>query len=109
MMGNRSAARCWAIVVGAVLVVGLLPAASASAGASDCALADYAYNATCGPEFQSPAWGDAAGWTDPSKYSTIKLADITGNGTEELLARNDDGVEVWTFDTNIGQWRPAIG
>ena len=58
------------------------------------ALADFAYNGACGPEFESPAWGDTPGWTDPSKYSTIKLADITGNGTDELIARNDDGLEI---------------
>jgi hypothetical protein len=96
--------------VGAVLVgVGVLLAVSGSARAADCALADFAYNGACGPEFESPAWGDTPGWTDPSKYSTIKLADITGNGTDELIARNDDGLEIWTFDTTVGQWRPAIG
>jgi hypothetical protein len=84
-------------------------AGSASARAADCARADFAYNSACGPEFESPAWGDAAGWTDPSKYSTITLADITGNGIDELIARNDDGLEIWTFDTTVGQWRPAIG
>jgi len=83
-------------------------AVAVSARAADCALTDYQYNGACGPEFESPAWGDAAGWTDPSKYSTIKLADITGNGTDELIARNDDGIEIWTFDTTVGQWRPAI-
>ena len=82
---------------------------SASARAANCALADFAYNGACGPEFESPAWGDAAGWTDPSKYSTIQLADITGDGSDELIARNDDGLEIWTFDTTVGQWRPAIG
>jgi hypothetical protein len=82
----------------------------ATARAADCpSLADYAYNGACGPEFEMPAWGDGAGWTDPSKYTTIQLADLTGNGVDELIARNDDGLEIWTFDTTVGQWRPAIG
>ena len=84
-------------------------AVSASARAANCSLADLSYNGACGPQFESPAWGDTAGWTDPSKYSTIQLADITGNGSDELIARNDDGLEIWTFDTTVGQWRPAIG
>ncbi len=88
---------------------------SSSAHAADCeagaggAPGDFAYNGACGPQYQSPAWGDGDGWKQPSKYSTIELADITGNGQDELLARNDDGLEIWRFDTTIGQWRPAIG
>ena len=106
--GRRVGRAGW--VLGAVLaVVGVMLAMSVSASAADCSLADFSYNGACGPEFESPAWGDTAGWTDPSKYSTIKLADITGNGTDELIARNDDGLEIWTFDTTVGQWRPAIG
>ena len=97
-----------ALIAGSVVTVVLL-SLSASARAADCLRADFAYNGTCGPEFESPAWGDTPGWTDPSKYSTIQLADITGNGTDELIARNDDGLEIWTFDTTVGQWRPAIG
>jgi hypothetical protein len=83
-------------------VVGVTLAVSASARAANCSLAEFAYDSACGPEFESPAWGDAAGWTDPSKYSTIALADITGNGTDELVARNDDGVEIWSFDPAVG-------
>jgi hypothetical protein len=94
----------------AAAVVGLMMAVCPTVRAANCSqLADYDYNGACGPEFESPAWGDAAGWTDPSKYSTVQLADIAGDGTDELIARNDDGVEIWTFDTAVGQWRPAIG
>jgi hypothetical protein len=114
---HAASARNWGVrargagwLVGAALVaVAVMLAVSAPARAADCALPDFGYNATCGPEFESPAWGDSAGWTDPSKYSTIKLADITGNGTDDLIARNDDGLEIWRFDTSVGQWRPAIG
>lgn len=100
-------------VVLAVMALGLVLAASARA--ENCqpgpngSPGDYAYNGACGPEFESPGWGDGAGWRSPSQYSTIKLADITGNGQDELLARNSDGLEIWRFDTSIGQWRPAIG
>ncbi len=102
----------WAVVL-SVMALGLVLAASARA--EDCqpgpngSPGDYAYNGECGPEFESPGWGDGAGWRSPSQYSTIKLADITGNGQDELLARNSDGLEIWRFDASIGQWRPAIG
>ena len=25
-----------------------------------------------------------------------------------MIARNDDGIEIWTFDKTLGQWRPAV-
>lgn len=63
----------------------------------------------CGTGFELPAWGDGGGWTNPSKYTTIQLADLTGNGVDELIGRNDAGIELWRFDKTIGQWRPAVG
>ena len=92
-----------------LIVVGAMVALAASARAADCALADFAYNGACGPEFESPAWGDYGGVDGPSKYSTIQLADSHGEASQELIARNDQGLEIWTFDTTVGQWRPAIG
>jgi hypothetical protein len=103
------------ILLLAVVMMLFAAFATSSARAEDChvgangALGDYGYDAACGPEYQSPSWGDAAGWTDPSQYSTIKLADITGNGQDELLARSSTGLEIWWFDTSLGQWRPATG
>lgn len=109
----RTGARGWfrprSVLTALIAALAMTLAASASARAASCSLADFSYNGMCGPEFESPAWGDTAGWTDPSKYSTIQLADITGDGSDELIARNDDGLEIWTFDTTVGQWRPAIG
>jgi hypothetical protein len=107
--GKRFWARVGWLLAAVFAVVATMLVVSASAWAVDCSLADYAYNAARGPEYESPGWGDAAGWTDPSQYSTIKLADITGNGQDELIARNSDGLEIWRFDTSVGQWRPAIG
>src|SRR3954452_11106902 len=111
LRGSRLARLVFAGRLLAAVLVGTagLLATSAPAGATTCKEPDVAYNATCGPEFESPAWGDAAGWTDPTKYATIQLADITGDGSEELIARNDSGLEIWRFDTGVGQWRPAIG
>lgn len=44
-----------------------------------------------------PAWGDLAGWASPTQYETILTADIDGDGTKELLGRNAQGMEVYTW------------
>ena len=96
-----------ALVVVVMLVAGLALAPGV-AGAQGCPAANPSYFDACGPEFAVPAWGDAGGWTEPSKYSTIQLADINGDGKDELFARNDQGVEIYWFDTSVGQWRPQV-
>ncbi len=75
---------------------------------ADCPSGDESYTGPCGPTFTTPMWGDAAGWTDPSKFSTIQLGDVNGDGKDELLGRGDSGIEIWTFDTSLGQWRPQV-
>ena len=81
-------------------------AVPAVAGAQQCPEANPSYTDACGPTFVLPPWGDGGGWTDPSKYSTIQLADVNGDGKDELIARNDQGLEIFWFDTTVGQWRP---
>ena len=83
-----------------------LPSSAAAQG--QCPEANPTYTDACGPTFVLPGWGDAGGWTDPSQYSTIQLADVNGDGRDELLGRNDQGLEVWSFDTSVGQWRPQV-
>ncbi|MFZ0091605.1 MAG: VCBS repeat-containing protein [Solirubrobacteraceae bacterium] len=97
-----------ALAVGALLVLAIVGMAAAEAQAQPCPAANPSYDGPCGPTFTVPAWGDGGGWTDPSKYSTIQLADINGDGHDELLARNDQGLEVYWFDTTLGQWRPQV-
>ncbi len=55
-----------------------------------------------------PSWTDAGGWADPSQYSTIQLADVNGDGKDELIGRSDAGIEIYAFDTTLGQWRPQV-
>ncbi len=67
-----------------------LAASSAAQAQSDCANdTTPVYTDACGPTFALPGWGHAGGWTDASKYSTIQLADLNGDGRDELLAHND--------------------
>jgi hypothetical protein len=85
-----------------------LSAGSASAQDAACPVPNPTYTGNCGPTFVLPSWGDAGGWSDPSQYSTIQLADIDGDGRDELLGRGDSGLQVHEFDTTVGQWRPQI-
>jgi hypothetical protein len=58
--------------------------------------------------FVLPGWGDAGGWTDPEQYETIQLADVDGDGADELFARTPGGVAIHVFDKTLGQWRPQV-
>jgi hypothetical protein len=89
-----------------VALVGLL--APPVATADGCPSSDDAYTGNCGPWFAVPSWTDAGGWNDPSQYSTIQLADVNGDGRDELIGRSDAGVQVYRFDTTVGQWRPQV-
>ena len=98
----------WIAPIMAAVAVALA-APSAARAQSDCANdTTPVYTDACGPTFAVPGWGDAGGWTEPSKYSTIQLADLNGDGRDELLARNDQGLEIWWFDRGTGQWRPQV-
>lgn len=104
--------RCWrrALLPTATAVALLLGAGSPSAGAqsSTCPQVTPAYTGPCGPTFVLPGWGDAGGWTNPEHYETIQLADVDGDGDDELLARTPAGIAIHDFDKTLGQWRPQV-
>jgi hypothetical protein len=104
----RCARRRWWGVVAVVLAAGIAGVAPGVAVAQQCQNRSPSYTDACGPTFVVPAWGDGGGWTDASKYSTIQLADFNGDGRDELLARNDQGLEIFWFDTTLGQWSPQV-
>jgi FG-GAP-like repeat len=95
------------VVAAVVLAAGTL-AVSPGVAAAQCPEANPSYMDACGPTFAVPTWTDSGGWTDPSQYSTIRLADFNGDGRDELMARNGQGLEIWWFDTSVGQWRPQV-
>lgn len=74
---------------------------------SPCPVTNPDVTGPCGHTFQIPAWTDISGWTDQRYYSTIQLADITGDGVDELIARNATGILVHTFNKDNGQWQPV--
>ena len=58
----------------------------------------------------NPPWTDAAGWNLPQSYLTILLADIDGDGKDELIGRSPNGIETWSINVATGQWEPlAVG
>ena len=92
----------------AALLAGVVCALAPSVAAGQGCPSD-SYTGNCGPMFNVPSWTDAGGWNEPSQYSTIQLADLNGDGKDELIGRSDAGVEIYRFDTTVGHWRPQIG
>src|SRR5262245_26260581 len=45
-----------------------------------------------------PPLNDAGGWYLPQYYTTIRYADVDGDGRAELLARGAAGIQVWDLD-----------
>ena len=52
--------------------------------------------------FTLPAWSDLAGWDARDQYGTIQLADVTGDGADEVLGRGTDGVELSQMSNATG-------
>lgn len=46
-----------------------------------------------GPEVAGPAWSDAASWNKPEYASTIRFADIDGDGKTDVCGRSSAGIE----------------
>lgn len=59
---------------------------------------------------QLPLWSDGTGWNQPQYYETIQLADIDGDGRNELIIRGPHGITVEHFEggADHGQWVPLI-
>jgi hypothetical protein len=48
-------------------------------------------------------WRDDYHWNQPQYYQTIQLADVDGDGRDELIGRGGLGIELYDFDA--GSWR----
>jgi hypothetical protein len=51
-----------------------------------------------GERVAGPRWSDDAGWASWRRWSTIRLADVDGDGRADLCAREPDGVRCYLFD-----------
>lgn len=48
-----------------------------------------------GPAFEGPALDDDHGWSSIRQFSTLRLADVDGDGKADLCGRSADGVSCW--------------
>ncbi|MFO0714888.1 MAG: VCBS repeat domain-containing M23 family metallopeptidase [Sandaracinus sp.] len=44
---------------------------------------------------RGPSMPDADGWDRPEQYATLRLADLDGDGRDDLCARDRDGIACW--------------
>jgi hypothetical protein len=52
-------------------------------------------SAAFGASFEGPALSDDEGWDDHRHYSTLRTADIDGDGLADLCARGPEGLRCW--------------
>jgi len=50
---------------------------------------------TFGSSLEGPALSDDEGWDDHRYYSTLRMADIDGDGASDLCARGPEGLKCW--------------
>jgi len=48
-----------------------------------------------GEAFAGPALSDASGWSDFDNFSTLRFADLNGDGLDDLCARANAGMRCW--------------
>jgi hypothetical protein len=51
-----------------------------------------------------PPWSNNAGWQQAYYYGTIQCADIDGDGSAELLARDGGVMEAWKYNPTSNNW-----
>jgi hypothetical protein len=52
-----------------------------------------------------PVWSDESGWNDYANYSTIRIADIDGDGDQDACARANAGIRCAAFESGQdGGW-----
>ena len=93
-------------IVCIVLALALLPGTAFSTelyGGRDNLDVEYAY-------YAYPNWQTTDGWDKECYYSTIQTADLDGDGTDEILGRTSEGLEVWAVDasTNIATYLTTL-
>lgn len=86
-----------------------LSAAALDTIAQDCPATDpnQNYNCPIGPAYTVPGWGNVP-WSLPQYYQSIQAGDLDGDGRDELIGRDANGVHVWSFNTALGVWQPWL-
>ena len=50
---------------------------------------------------EGPSLSDAAGWTVPARYRSIRLADVSGDGHADVCALDGAALRCWLFDGHV--------
>jgi hypothetical protein len=61
-----------------------------------------------GEAILGPELSDAAGWGEPRYWATIRLADVDGDGRDDVCARHSAGFSCWK-STGSGFGEPIVG
>lgn len=84
---------------------GLADVCARAAAGIRCALSS---GAAIDAPFAGPELDDDSGWSDVANFSTLRMADITGDGRADLCARANKGIRCWVWDgTALGD--PIVG
>ena len=103
---TRNAWQRLCIAAAVAIVACTYPLATA---AQSCPAADpnQNYNCPIGPIYALPGWGNVP-WSQPQYSQTIVAGDLDGDGRDELIGRDAQGIHVWSFDTVLGVWQPWV-
>ncbi len=61
-----------------------------------------------GPDLAGPTWTDASGWNAPKHFTTFRLADVNGDGKDDVCARSAAGISC-ALSTGSGFEAPFDG
>lgn len=65
------------------------------------------YNCPVGPIYATPTWGNVP-WLNPEYFETIQTGDVDGDGVDDLIGRDANGLHLYMYDGSLGTWRPVL-
>src|SRR5689334_22997759 len=81
--------------------------AHAQANCPDPTHPDSDYNCPVGPVYVTPSFGNVP-WLNPEYFQTIQTGDVDGDGVDDLIARDANGLHLYMYDASLGAWMPVL-